>query len=121
MGKKVVLEGKDVVDRTTGKEGGDMTYTADSITILSEQETLERFFWAKSGALAEQYRKPVDWIERGLQACERVNIPHDYFIDRYLRKLTIAKDEGMEAAFFDILKEQRSRKAIARPLASNRL
>jgi hypothetical protein len=47
-------------------------------------------------------------------------IPHDYFIDRYLRKLTIAKDEGMEAAFFDILKEQRSRKAIARPLASNR-
>ena len=98
-----------------------MTYTAESISILSEQDVLSRFFWAKSGALAEQYRKPVEWIERGLQACERVNVPHDYFIDRYLRKLPIAKDEGMEAAFFDILKEQRVKHRKEQTLASNHL
>lgn len=84
-----------------------MDYTAANITILGEQDVLSRFFWAKAGALSEQYHKPVEWIERGLLACERVRIPHDYFIDRYLRKLPIAKDEGMAAAFADILKEQR--------------
>jgi hypothetical protein len=40
MGKEMVLAGQDVVGRSTGKEGGGMTYTADSITILADQDVL---------------------------------------------------------------------------------
>lgn len=82
-------------------------YTAASITILESNEVLERFFWAKANDLAVTYRKPLEWIERGLQACERVQVPHDYFIDRYLKKLPIPKDQGVDAAFRDLLIEAR--------------
>ena len=68
---------------------------------------LERFFWAKANDLALTYHKPLEWIERGLQACERVQVPHDYFIDRYLKKLPIPKDEGVDAAMRDLLIEER--------------
>ena len=82
-------------------------YTASSITILASEQVLERFFWAKANDLALTYKKPLEWIERGLQACERVQVPHDYFIDRYLKKLPIHKDEGVDAAFRDLLIEAR--------------
>ena len=84
-----------------------MIYTADAIQILSPDQVLDRFFWAKAEALAKTYHRPLEWIERGLEACERVRLPHDYFINRYLLKLPIPKDEGMEAAFYDILDEAR--------------
>ena len=71
------------------------TYTASSIAILEPEQVIERFFWAKANYLAVTYRKPLEWIERGLQACERVQVPHDYFIDRYLKKWPIPKDEGV--------------------------
>lgn len=82
-------------------------YTASSITILASEQVLERFFWAKANDLALTYKKPLEWIERGLQACERVRVPHDYFIDRYLKKLPIPKDEGVDAAMRDLLIEER--------------
>lgn len=83
------------------------TYTASSIAILEPEQVLERFFWAKANDLALTYRKPLEWIERGLQACERVQVPHDYFIERYLKKLPIPKDEGVDAAMRDLLIEER--------------
>lgn len=82
-------------------------YTASSITILASEQVLERFFWAKANDLALTYKKPLEWIERGLNACERVQMPHDYFIDRYLKKLPIPKDEGVDAAMRDLLIEER--------------
>jgi len=84
-----------------------VSYTASSITILEPEQVLERFFWAKANDLAVTYRKPLEWIERGLQACERVRVPHDYFIDRYLKKLPIPKDHGVDAAMRDLLIEAR--------------
>lgn len=81
-------------------------YTAASITVLAQEQVLERFFWAKAHDLAQTYHRPLAWIERGLQACERVRKPHDYFIDRYLKRLPVPKDEGVEAAFKDVLLEQ---------------
>lgn len=83
------------------------TYTASSIAILEPEQVLERFFWAKANDLAVTYRKPLEWIERGLQACERVRVPHDYFIDRYLKKLPIPKDQAVDAAMRDLLIEAR--------------
>jgi len=82
-------------------------YNASSIVILEQNQVLERFFWAKAHDLALTYRRPVEWIERGLQACERVRVPHDYFIDRYLKKLPIPKDQGVDAAMRDLLLEAR--------------
>jgi len=84
-----------------------VSYTASSITILEPEQVLERFFWAKANDLAVTYRKPLEWIERGLQACERVRVPHDYFIDRYLKKLPIPKDQAVDAAMRDLLIEAR--------------
>jgi hypothetical protein len=83
-------------------------YTASSISILEPEHVLERFFWAKANDLAFTYRKPLEWIERGLQACERVRVPHDYFIDRYLKKLPIPKDQAVDAAMRDLLIEART-------------
>ena len=84
------------------------TYTASSIAILEPEQVLERFFWAKANDLAVTYRKPLEWIERGLQACERVCVPHDYFINRYLKKLPIPKDQAVDAAMRDMLIEART-------------
>ena len=90
-------------------------YDASSITILEHEQVLERFFWAKANELAVTYRKPLEWIERGLQACERVRVPHDFFIDRYLKKLPLPKDEGVDAAMRDLLTEQRPSPIKPRP------
>lgn len=91
------------------------SYTASSIIILEHEQVLERFFWAKANDLAVTYRKPLEWIERGLQACERVRVPHDYFIDRYLKKLAVPKDQGVDAAFRDLLIEARPGPLRPRP------
>jgi len=82
-------------------------YNASSIVILEQNQVLERFFWAKAHDLSLTYRRPLEWIERGLQACERVRVHHDYFIDRYLKKLPIPKDQGVDAAMRDLLIEAR--------------
>jgi hypothetical protein len=84
-----------------------MSYDASSIQILEHEAVLERFFWAKAGELAYTYKRPLAWIERGLQACERVNVPHDYFIDRYLKKLPTPKREDVDAAMRDLNIEAR--------------
>lgn len=40
MGKEMVLAVEDVVVGTSGKEGEGMSYTAESITILADQDVL---------------------------------------------------------------------------------
>lgn len=84
-----------------------MSYDAASIRVLDHDEVLSKFFWAKANDLAATYCRPLEWIERGLQACERVNVPHDYFIDRYLKKLPLPKHDGVDAAMRDINIENR--------------
>jgi hypothetical protein len=76
-------------------------YTAASIRILSDAEVVDRFDWAKVGALAVEYKRDEGWIRRGLAACETAGVSADYFIDRYLRKLPIPKHDGVEAAFWE--------------------
>lgn len=59
------------------------SYTAENIRILSDAEVFDSFDWAKVGHIASQYGKDIEFIKRGLSACERVGAPPDYFIRRY--------------------------------------
>jgi hypothetical protein len=87
-------------------------YDASSIHILAPEQAQEQFFWAKAGALAAEYCRPSEWIERGLLACERVGVPHDYFIDRYLKKQPLPKHDGVDAAMRDLWIEQRNERSV---------
>lgn len=77
-------------------------YTAANIRILDQGEIARRWNWANAAQLAEQFKRPQAWIEKGLRACEAVGVGHDYFVDRYLRKLSIQRNESVEAAYRDL-------------------
>lgn len=79
------------------------TYTAASIQILDAEQVAQRWFWAEAGLLATQYRRPEEWIRRGLLACEAVGVSHDYFVDRYLKKLPIPLHPGVDAAMRSLM------------------
>jgi hypothetical protein len=84
------------------------TYNANSIRVLTDDEILDSFDWAKIGHLASQYKRDSDFIERGLLACERVGVHYSYFVGRYLENdKTIPMREDVNAAMADILKEMR--------------
>jgi len=83
-------------------------YDASSIRILSPDEYASKFFWAKAGDLATKYKKPEPWIRRGLEACERVHVPHDYFINRYLlNDKSVPRNPTVDLVFIEILKEDK--------------
>lgn len=77
-------------------------YTAANIRILSPDEVKRRWFWAEAGELATRYKRPQQWIERGLRACEAVGVDHSYFVSRYLKKLPIPRNESVEAAYREL-------------------
>ena len=79
------------------------TYTAANIHVLDAGQIAHRWFWAEAGLLATQYRRPEEWIRRGLLACEAVGVPHEYFVDRYLRKQPIPLHPGVDAAMRALL------------------
>jgi hypothetical protein len=60
-------------------------YDASCIKILSNQEVLAEMPWIRAQSLANEYNKPLDFIERGLEACELAGVTPNYFIDRYLK------------------------------------
>ena len=80
-------------------------YTAASIRILEPTEIIQRFTWARVAELAERYRKPADWIARGLEACRRAGVGDEYFVQRYLKREPIARHEGVDAAMRELLIE----------------
>jgi hypothetical protein len=83
-------------------------YTASSIRILPAPEAVEKFAWLKAEELAARTGKPIDWIKRGLQACEQSGVGHDYFIRRYLNgDRSAPRNRDVESAMADILKSLR--------------
>jgi hypothetical protein len=83
-------------------------YTASSIKILPAPEAIERFAWLKAEELAARTGKPIDWIKRGLQACEQASVAHSYFISRYLDgNKDVPRNRDVESAMADILKSLR--------------
>ena len=82
-------------------------YDADSIKILTDEEINQKFGWVKADTLAAQYQKDKIWVANGLEACRRCGLEPDYFIERYLiGNKAIPKNEFMDDAFRDVLKEQ---------------
>ena len=83
-------------------------YTASSIRILPAPEAIEKFAWLKAEELAARTGRPVDWIKRGLQACEQSGVGHDYFVRRYLDgDRSAPRNPDVEEAMADILKSLR--------------
>jgi hypothetical protein len=86
-------------------------YTAASIRILPPQEVVERYDWAKIGALAAQYSVPAEFVERGLEACRRAGAEPEYFVGRYLAgDKSIPKNAEVEDAHREILAESRGKR-----------
>lgn len=78
-------------------------YTAKDIRILNDEDIIEKFDWAKIGALSEQYKVPAEWIERGFMACEQAGVDVDYFINRYLKKdKSVPFHEGVDEAYREL-------------------
>lgn len=82
------------------------SYNADSIRILDGDQITEMFVWAEAAELAAQYRRPQKWIERGLEACRRSGVGRDYFIDRFLKRLPVERNEVVDAAYRELLTER---------------
>lgn len=82
------------------KVSGD--YNASCIKILDQAEINRRWNWANAARLAEQYKRPQAWIERGLRACEAAGVDPAYFLDRYLKRLPIPRNEAVEAAYREL-------------------
>lgn len=64
-----------------------MSYTAESIRILTSAELKERFFFVRIGDLAKQYPSvSIEFISRLLEACHYSGFPEELAIKRYLDK-----------------------------------
>ena len=88
------------------------TYTASAIRILEPTEISQRFSWARVAELAERYRKPAAWIERGLEACRRAGVGDEYFVQRYLRREPVPRHEGVDAAMRELLTESVGKRKV---------
>jgi hypothetical protein len=82
-------------------------YTADSIRILTPVEADSRFGWMRVAALAAEFRKSAAWIERGLEACRRAGVDDDYFVRRYLKRESVARNDLADSAMRDIVRRDR--------------
>lgn len=83
-------------------------YTADSIKVLTHEQTTARFEWLEAATLAAEYGRPLAYVKRGLEACNRAQVPHTYFVERYLRgDKSVPRHEGADEAMRDIIREQR--------------
>jgi len=83
-----------------------MTYTASNIVILTTAEIADRFGWVKVAELAERYRRPEQWIARGLEACRRAGVDPDYFERRYVQRQDIPRNEQVDAAMREMAMER---------------
>lgn len=78
-------------------------YDASSIQI--KPHSTEAYYWEKVGILARDFNRDSGWIERGLEACERAGVSHQYFIDRYLLKKDIPLNSEVNTESMKIQRE----------------
>jgi hypothetical protein len=87
------------------------TYDASSIKVLHPADVVERWDWAKCGAIAAQYGRDVGWVTRMVQACIEGGGTVEYLIARYLAppaapgrpNPAVSKHLGVDAAMRDVL------------------
>ncbi|WP_260839512.1 hypothetical protein, partial [Escherichia coli] len=96
-------------NRSYGKSEVFMAYDEHSIRVMSADEIEQRFDWLRLENLAKEHRLPVDWVRRGFEACWRLGIEPDYFIDRYIFKRDVPLVPEFEVVFREIVNENRYR------------
>ena len=74
-----------------------MPYTAENIQIKGHSDEP----WIMAIALAEEFNKPVQLIQRGLEACRLANVGHDYYIDRYLKGKVIPLNKDVDIIYVE--------------------
>ena len=86
----------------------DPAYTASDIVIMGDAERMANpiFDWELAQQLAENFCRPVAWIERGIAACRDAGTPPQYFIDRYLHRMLIPMNIGVDQSFRNLLWDQ---------------
>lgn len=79
----------------------DGSYTSSSIAVLSDSEVRSdpKFDWEWAQALAQEYCRNPEWIERGIAACHEVGVDPQYFIGRYLLRKPIPMNKEVDEAF----------------------
>lgn len=56
--------------------------------------------------LARQYRQRPAFIRRGLEACTRAGLSSRYFVDRYLQRRDIPRDDDFTRHYLALLLEE---------------
>lgn len=74
-----------------------MAYTAENIKILSDKEVCDSFTWLRAHELANEYKRPVAFIERHIEACRLAGVDLDWFISKYLKGNDEPRNEEVEA------------------------
>jgi hypothetical protein len=85
-------------------------YNADSIKILDPKQAEQRFEWLQAENLAAQYSKPLEFVQRGIEACRRSSTDLSFFIQRYLEgDKSGGKSILLEEAFLELMTEAREK------------
>jgi hypothetical protein len=84
-------------------------YNASCIKILKPEEAQQKFGWLMAQELAQKYSKPLEFIERGIEACRRSSTAIEFFIARYLEKqeTPLPRNELLEVAYLEVMAEHR--------------
>ncbi|HGJ5885470.1 hypothetical protein [Arsenophonus nasoniae] len=85
-----------------------MTYNAKSIRILNEDE-IKQFDWHWAEKLAHEHILPIDWVKRGFEASRRLGLEPDFFVNKYILKQDLPKNDEFEQVFIEVLKEDRKK------------
>jgi len=86
------------------------TYTAADIRILSDEDVVDRFDFARAAAWANEYEANPEWLQRALEACRRAGADPEYLRRRYLLpggKDTEPRNPLVDEAMREVLREQR--------------
>ncbi|CAK1907345.1 conserved hypothetical protein [Vibrio crassostreae] len=85
-------------------------YNATCIKILRPEE-VKQFDWVLLSELAEQYKQPTEWLQRGFEASRRLNLdPREYFVPRYVLKDTVKPYPEFAEVFKEVIIEHRATK-----------
>jgi hypothetical protein len=86
-------------------------YTAKDILVLTGEEVVEAFDWAKAGELTKTYPwVTLEFVTRLLEACRVSGWAVDLAIQRYLdRDKTVEQPQEFVEVYRDILIENRFR------------
>ena len=82
-------------------------YNASSIRVLTAKEIQDNFDWNRAAQVAKDYQRPVEFINRGFEACRLAGLSPEWFINKYLEKEDVPDNEEFTEVYKDLLKAMR--------------